>query len=486
MADSVTVDHGGVRSRRTRRARPTSARRWRRRRAAPPQPHGDADERAARAAARARREGPLRRRPRRRRRPPRRPPRPSRRPTAPSRPARRRDDTLPRHNPIARMKQALAQKAEAERRAAALEAELAAAAAAGVTSPVTPPAAEWARATPAPGEPQFEQFADAPDPYTAYLQAWTRWDRAQAIAQARAEWEAEQTAEAARAELPDAPRRRAKSQYPDFDQVLTQADTLGLQVSAVMQEAIADSPKAADLVYYLATHPEECTQLAEESHQTPVAAAPVMRRLLESHLAPRAAPTQRVRRSRTGRRQYREAPRHAGRELACRVRRAAGRGGVCGRACALLESALEGPRHPVTPRAVRRGHTLTGVPMANTFITPTWVLKDVARVAVNMLKFAANIERWYDDKYKVGGAKAGYTVSGPPAATLPHHQGPGLPGAAHQRPGRAGHADRPGQHRDRVVDRRRDDGHRGRAAPLHPPGRRAARQHHRLRRPQPA
>lgn len=50
--------------------------------------------------------------------------------------------------------------------------------------------------------------------------------------------------------------------------------------------------------------------------------------------------------------------------------------------------------------------------MANTFITPTWVLKDIARVAVNKLKFAAQIERWYDDKYKVGGAKAGYTVSG--------------------------------------------------------------------------
>jgi hypothetical protein len=50
--------------------------------------------------------------------------------------------------------------------------------------------------------------------------------------------------------------------------------------------------------------------------------------------------------------------------------------------------------------------------MANTFVTPTWVLKDVARVAVNMLKFAANIERWYDDKFKAGGAKVGYTVSG--------------------------------------------------------------------------
>jgi hypothetical protein len=50
--------------------------------------------------------------------------------------------------------------------------------------------------------------------------------------------------------------------------------------------------------------------------------------------------------------------------------------------------------------------------MANSFITPTWVLKDVARVAVNQLKFAANIERWYDDKFKAGGAKVGYTVSG--------------------------------------------------------------------------
>lgn len=50
--------------------------------------------------------------------------------------------------------------------------------------------------------------------------------------------------------------------------------------------------------------------------------------------------------------------------------------------------------------------------MANSFVSPTWVLKDVARVAVNMLKFAANTERWYDDKYKAGGAKLGYTVSG--------------------------------------------------------------------------
>jgi hypothetical protein len=194
-----------------------------------------------------------------------------------------RDDTLPRHNPIARLNQALAQKAEAERKAAQLEAELARVRQPGVTQPVTPPAA------PTSAEPQFDQFANDPDPYTAYLQAWTRWDRAQAIAQAQAQWEVAQT-EKARAQTFQGRLADGRTRLPDFDQALTQADTLGLQVSAVMQEAIVDSPHAADLVHYLATHPEECTQLAEETQQTPVAAATVMRRLLESHLAPRAAP----------------------------------------------------------------------------------------------------------------------------------------------------------------------------------------------------
>jgi hypothetical protein len=122
------------------------------------------------------------------------------------------------------------------------------------------------------------------------MQAWSRWDRAQALAQARSEWDAEQ-AEKAKAETLKARLDAGKTQYQDFDNALKEADTLGLQVSAVMQAAIADSPRAADLVYFLATHPEECTQLAEESQATPVAAATVMRRLLESQLAPRAAPS---------------------------------------------------------------------------------------------------------------------------------------------------------------------------------------------------
>jgi hypothetical protein len=209
---------------------------------------------------------------------------------APSEPGAKptRDPTLPRNNLDVRIAKAIAQKAEAERRASALEAELARVRSASVTSPVTPPAYSAPTNGHAPGEPQFEQFADAPDPYTAYVQAWTRWDRAQGLAEARQQWDAEQAAKT-QAKVFEQRLSEGRKDYPDYDQVLTEADTLGLQVSAVMQLAIAESPKAADLVYYLATHPEECTQLAEESQQTPVAAAAVMRRLLESHLAPRAA-----------------------------------------------------------------------------------------------------------------------------------------------------------------------------------------------------
>jgi coat protein Gp5 len=48
--------------------------------------------------------------------------------------------------------------------------------------------------------------------------------------------------------------------------------------------------------------------------------------------------------------------------------------------------------------------------MANTHITPTWVLKETARFWEQNLKFAAHVTRTYDDKFKNGGAKTGYTV----------------------------------------------------------------------------
>lgn len=48
--------------------------------------------------------------------------------------------------------------------------------------------------------------------------------------------------------------------------------------------------------------------------------------------------------------------------------------------------------------------------MANTYTSPTWVLKEVARFWTNYTKFSANVERSFDDKFKVAGAKVGYSV----------------------------------------------------------------------------
>jgi hypothetical protein len=47
----------------------------------------------------------------------------------------------------------------------------------------------------------------------------------------------------------------------------------------------------------------------------------------------------------------------------------------------------------------------------NALITPNWVTKEVARILVNNLKFAANVNRSYDDQFVHDGAKVGYTVN---------------------------------------------------------------------------
>ena len=48
--------------------------------------------------------------------------------------------------------------------------------------------------------------------------------------------------------------------------------------------------------------------------------------------------------------------------------------------------------------------------MANTLITPDWITKTSARLLLNNLKFAGNVNRNYDDQYVQSGAKVGYTV----------------------------------------------------------------------------
>lgn len=49
--------------------------------------------------------------------------------------------------------------------------------------------------------------------------------------------------------------------------------------------------------------------------------------------------------------------------------------------------------------------------MANTFATPSWVMRKVARRLVNNAVFAANVQRGYDDEYKQQGVKMGDTVT---------------------------------------------------------------------------
>lgn len=48
---------------------------------------------------------------------------------------------------------------------------------------------------------------------------------------------------------------------------------------------------------------------------------------------------------------------------------------------------------------------------ANTLLTPTWVGREVLRVAKNKLKFAAKIEKMLSDEFKVSGTKTGATVN---------------------------------------------------------------------------
>src|SRR5215510_13691281 len=49
--------------------------------------------------------------------------------------------------------------------------------------------------------------------------------------------------------------------------------------------------------------------------------------------------------------------------------------------------------------------------MGNTLLTPIWTLKEVGRSLYNNLKFAANVNRSYDDQYIQGGAKVGWFVN---------------------------------------------------------------------------
>ncbi len=79
----------------------------------------------------------------------------------------------------------------------------------------------------------------------------------------------------------------AQAKYPDYQQRLDAVASV--PTSAALDLAVMSSPHSGDLVYWLATHPEQCTQLAAESRQDdPVVAARWMQKYLEAQLSPGA------------------------------------------------------------------------------------------------------------------------------------------------------------------------------------------------------
>lgn len=210
---------------------------------------------------------------------------------------RRADDAVPagavgkkaRDNPQARISQAVAKQREAERKAADLEARLQALeqsrpAPAPQQPPVAPPSPV------ATGKPSWQSFeeqvgvglkyatwGEAQDAYADARDSWNRqeWLREQQQQAELAERRKVATDHLARVEV-------AKKQYPDYQEALTSVEHV--RVSPVLEAAILKLPNSADVVYWLATHPDEFTQLASETLTLDVVAAPIVRRLLEARV----------------------------------------------------------------------------------------------------------------------------------------------------------------------------------------------------------
>ena len=132
--------------------------------------------------------------------------------------------------------------------------------------------------------------------YEGYVKAQARWEARQeltAALSARDRADAERrgqhdfnTAVGKHAERVTA----AKAKYADYDAVIAQGNTAvsqaGVTLPPALLKAIIESDRSADLLYDLASHPDVCLQVARDVHGLPLTAAPVVRRFLESRLAP--------------------------------------------------------------------------------------------------------------------------------------------------------------------------------------------------------
>lgn len=206
----------------------------------------------------------------------------------------------PRSNTQARISQAVTKQREAEAKAAALAEELERLRA---EYRPTPAPAEPKPAASAPAKPTRDTFINrigvdggyptyeaALDAYDDAREAWREAQQPKIDALIEQRLAAKQGEQAAQRILSahQARMAAAETQYPDYKATVGQAEQLladmKVTLSPALQYAMFDSPKSADVVYYLATHPTELLQLARESATLPVSAAALLRRDLESRL----------------------------------------------------------------------------------------------------------------------------------------------------------------------------------------------------------
>jgi hypothetical protein len=123
------------------------------------------------------------------------------------------------------------------------------------------------------GKPKVEDFGT----YEDYTEALTEWKVEQRFQRMDQEAQQRQVAKAWGERF-----AAAKATIPDLDTVLH--NSKDRPISNVMQHVVLSSERGPAILHYLATHPEECDQLAAESAHAGPDAAPWMRRFLEAKL----------------------------------------------------------------------------------------------------------------------------------------------------------------------------------------------------------
>jgi hypothetical protein len=143
------------------------------------------------------------------------------------------------------------------------------------------PSAPAAIVDPNDPEPREEDF----DAYRDFVKAQAQWAIRDAFRQREAqEAQARAMTEAQRAKATWEQRYAdAQKTLPDLPQAIEAMKDR--ELSPAIARAVIEADRGPEILHYLATHPEECAQLVEDSRTLPPSAAPVMRRLLEAKLS---------------------------------------------------------------------------------------------------------------------------------------------------------------------------------------------------------